>query len=74
MRTTIMHEGVRPAENVNFNVSIGTVIPRTVELHALPSEILVMEPAWRGFMFFLVGDEIVVVAPDSLRIIAVLPA
>jgi hypothetical protein len=31
-----------------------------------------IHPDWRGYMFFVVGDDIVVVEPDSLRIVAVL--
>jgi hypothetical protein len=31
-------------------------------------------PDWRGYHFFLVGDQIVIVEPDSLRIVAVIPA
>jgi Protein of unknown function (DUF1236) len=74
IRTTIMHENVRPMPNVNFAIDVGTVVPRTVELHRLPAEIVTIEPAWRGYEFFLVGDEVIVVDPASLRIIAVLPA
>jgi hypothetical protein len=33
-----------------------------------------IEPEWRGFEYFLVGDEIVVVDPATLEIVAVLPA
>jgi Protein of unknown function (DUF1236) len=60
--------------NVNFSVSVGTVVPRTVRLVALPEEVIVIHPAWRGFRFFIVNEQIVIVEPDTLRIVAVLPA
>ncbi|MDX2308062.1 MAG: DUF1236 domain-containing protein, partial [Hyphomicrobium sp.] len=60
--------------SVDFNISIGTAVPRTVNLVALPPDIIEVYPAWRGYMFFVVGDEIVVVEPGSLRIVAILPA
>jgi hypothetical protein len=60
--------------NVNFSISVGTVVPRTVKLVALPEEVVVIHPAWRGYLFFIVGDQIVIVEPGSLRIVAVLPA
>jgi Protein of unknown function (DUF1236) len=60
--------------NVNFAVSVGTVVPRTVKLVAVPEEVVVIHPAWRGFRFFIVNDQIVIVEPDSLRIVAILPA
>ena len=51
------------------------MVPRgKVKLVALPSTIVEIEPSWRGFEYFLVGDEIVVVDPATLRIVAVLPA
>jgi len=61
--------------HVDFSVNVGTVVPRgKVKLVALPSTIVEIEPSWRGFEYFLVGDEIVVVDPATLRIVAVLPA
>ena len=60
--------------NVNFAVSVGTVVPRTVKIVALPEEVIVIHPAWRGYRFFIVNDQIVIVEPDTLRIVAVIPA
>jgi hypothetical protein len=60
---------------VDFDVRIGTVVPRgKVRFAPLPSTIVEIEPTWRGYEYFLVGDEIVVVDPATLRIVAVLPA
>ncbi len=61
--------------HADFDVHVGTVVPRgKVKLVPLPSTIVEIEPSWRGFEYFLVGDEIVVVDPATLRIVAVLPA
>jgi hypothetical protein len=43
-------------------------------LEPLPQTIVEVEPAWQGYLYFLVGDEIVVVDPYSFEIVAVLPA
>jgi hypothetical protein len=60
---------------VDFDVRVGTVVPRErVKFVPLPSTIVEIQPAWRGYEYFLVGDEIVVVDPATLRIVAVLPA
>ena len=74
IRETIVAQKVAPEKNVNIQVSVGSIVPKTVHVHPLPSTIVQIEPAWRGYMFFLVGDEIVIVEPGSLRIVAVLPA
>jgi hypothetical protein len=59
--------------NVNFSLDVGTRVPRTVKLVRLPSTIVEIEPEWRGFEYFLVGDDIVVVDPRRMEIVAVIP-
>jgi len=58
----------------NFNVSIGTRVPRTVRFAALPRTIVEIEPAWRGYQYFMIGDQIVIVDPRSMEIVAILDA
>jgi hypothetical protein len=61
--------------HVDFDVRVGVVVPRDrVKFVAVPSTIVEIQPAWRGFEYFLVGDEIVIVDPATLRIVAVIPA
>lgn len=72
--TVIRDQRVQPEANVNFNISIGTRVPKSVRFHPLPSEIITIYPDWRGYEFFLVGDQIVVVNPRTLEIVAVLEA
>jgi hypothetical protein len=60
--------------NVDFSLEIGIRVPRTVRLVRVPTAIIEIEPRWRGFEYFLVGDEIVVVDPQTLEIVAVIPA
>jgi hypothetical protein len=68
----IKGQNIRPATNVNFSISVGTHVPRTVGFHPLPTEIVTIYPDWRGYEMFLVGDQIVVVNPRTLEIVAVL--
>jgi hypothetical protein len=77
IRETVIKSGSAPRisrTEINFNLNVGTVVPRTVRVVALPATVVQIYPAWRGFMFFIVGDEIVIVEPGSLRIVAILPA
>jgi len=74
IRETIVAQKVAPEKNLNIQVSVGSIVPKTVRVRPLPATIVSIQPAWRGYMFFLVGDEIVIVEPGSLRIVAVLPA
>lgn len=72
--TVIRDQHVQPMTNVNFSVAVGTRVPRTVSFHPLPTQIVDIYPSWRGYEFFLVRNEIVVVDPRTLEIVAVLPA
>jgi Protein of unknown function (DUF1236) len=72
---TIIHQRNAPRVNrVNFDISVGARVPRSVRFVALPQTIVEIEPAWRGFEYFMVGDEIVIVDPRSLEIVAVVDA
>jgi hypothetical protein len=72
--TVIRDQHVSPVTNVNFAISVGTRVPRDVGFHPLPAEIVTYYPDWRGYEFFLVRDQIVVVDPRTLEIVAVLDA
>jgi Protein of unknown function (DUF1236) len=56
----------------NFNVSVGTRVPRTVRFAALPRTIVEIEPEWRGFEYFMIGNQMVIVDPRSMEIVGVL--
>jgi hypothetical protein len=75
MKTIIGREhGPRLGSNVNFDVTVGTRIPRNVHVVVLPEEIVRIVPEYRGYEYFLVGDEIVIVDPRTLEIVAIIPA
>jgi hypothetical protein len=70
--TVIKSQNVRPATNVNFSISVGTRVPRNVGFHPLPAEIVTIYPEWRGYEFFLVNNQIVVVNPRTLEIVEII--
>ena len=71
--TSISHLNVQPLNNVNFSLSVGTVVPRDVRVQPLPAEVVEIVPQYRGYNFVLVKDEIVIVEPSSYKIVAVMP-
>jgi hypothetical protein len=72
--TVIKSQHIAPVTNVNFSISVGTRVPRDVSFHPLPAEIVTVYPDWRGYEFILVHDQIVVIDPNSLEIVAVIDA
>jgi Protein of unknown function (DUF1236) len=79
-KRTRIHEVIIQQRNAprvsspNFSVSVGGRVPRTVRFAALPRTILEIEPAWRGFEYFMIGDQIVIVDPRSMEIVAIVEA
>jgi Protein of unknown function (DUF1236) len=72
--TVIKSQHVQPVTNVNFSISVGARVPRNVGFHPLPTEIVTIYPEWRGYEFFLVNDQIIVVNPRTLEIVDVIDA
>jgi len=56
------------------SVSVGTRIPTSVHLYPVPVQVIEVYPAWRGFNYILVGDQIIVVDPRTHEIVAILEA
>jgi hypothetical protein len=72
--TVIKETKVQPVTNVNFSLSIGTHVPRTVRFHPLPSRVVAIYPEWRGYDFILVGNQIVIINPRTYEIVFILEA
>src|SRR5262245_19374097 len=70
-QTVLTGSNVPRASNVNFSVNVGTVVPTSVRVVEVPSVIVDIHPQWRGFWYFVVGDEIIIVDRNH-KIVAIL--
>jgi hypothetical protein len=61
-------------DHVDFSLSVGTAVPRSVKFVTVPQTIVEIQPEWRGFDYFLVGDQIVIVDPSDMQIVAIIDA
>jgi hypothetical protein len=73
IRTTVIQASNAPrVAHVDFALNVGTVVPRErVHLVTVPETIVEVHPAWRGFLYFVTNDEIIIVDPRSYEIVAV---
>ena len=69
--TAIRSEKITEVNNVNFNISVGTVVPTTVRVVEVPAVLVEYYPDWRGYLYFVYNDEIIIVDRNH-RIVAVL--
>ena len=69
-----MKESSARVESVDFSISVGTVVPRHIKLVTLPPELVEIVPQYRSYKFIIVRDEILIIDPNTFKIVAVLPA
>ena len=74
IRQTIIKQGDAPrVTNVDFSISVGTVVPRTVNVAVLPARVMEIYPQWRGYRYFIVGERIIII-DDGWRIVIIIEA
>jgi hypothetical protein len=71
IRQVVVSKKIPKVDKVNFNVSVGVKVPRTVHFYPIPTEVVEIHPAWRGYSVVLVGSELVIIDPATYEIIAV---
>jgi hypothetical protein len=74
IKEVIGHNRTARVEHLDFSLSVGTRVPRTVHVLVLPEDIVRIVPEYRGYKYIIVRDEIVILDPDTLEIVAILPA
>jgi Protein of unknown function (DUF1236) len=74
IKTVVTSHREARVDHVDFSVSVGTRVPRSVHIVALPEEIIRIVPQYRGFDYIVVRNEILIIDPDTLEIVAVIPA
>ena len=73
---------------LNFSVAIGSRVPQSVQVVTLPDELVRIVPQYRGFNhfmisyrtkdpgggdYFFVKDELLIIDPQTLEIVAIIP-
>ncbi len=65
---TIVRERVRPARpTVEYRV--GTRVPESVQLYAVPQDVAVEVPAIRSYKYMVVNDRVVLVDPATSEVV-----
>jgi hypothetical protein len=69
----VRNRDVARVDHPDFNVSVGVTIPRTIHVAVLPEDIVTVVPEYRGFDYVVVGDQFLIIDPQSLEVVAILP-
>jgi hypothetical protein len=72
IRNIFVEQTVEPAD-ISVEVNVGTAIPKSVTLHPLPSRIIEIVPAYRGYEYFVLADgRIIIVKPATYEVVYIL--
>jgi Protein of unknown function (DUF1236) len=72
-QTVIDARGAPRVDHVDFNIAVGTVVPRTgVRIMPVPAALVAIDPTWRGLRYFVYEQELVLVDPNTMTIVAVI--
>jgi Protein of unknown function (DUF1236) len=58
----------------SFHVAVGTAVPRDVHVAVLPPDVIQVVPEYEGFDYVMVGDQLLIIDPVTMEIVAILPA
>jgi hypothetical protein len=73
-RTVINARGAPRVGHVDFDVRVGTEIPRDrIHIIPVPETLVQIDAGWRDFLYFVYEDEVVIVDPNNMTIVAILP-
>jgi hypothetical protein len=71
-QTVLKEKNVNRVNQVNFSISVGTRVPRSVHLVALPASVISLVPQYRSYQYFVANDEICIVEPSTYEIVEVI--
>jgi hypothetical protein len=70
----VRDRNVARVNSASFSVNVGAKIPRDVHISALPPDVATIVPEYRGFEYVVVGDQLLIIDPNTLEIVDILPA
>ena len=62
---TIRYERPAPAVTERIDYRVGSVLPATVPVYAMPQQVVYEAPSLRGYAYTTVGDRVLLVDPGS---------
>ncbi len=75
IKNKVINKDVKRVErnSIDFNISVGVVVPRSVNLVVLPAAVVEVVPEYEGYLYFLLDDgTLVIVEPDTMEIVYVI--
>jgi hypothetical protein len=69
----VKDRSVARVDHVDFSVNVGVAVPRSVHIAVLPADVVEIVPEYRGFEYVIVGEQLLIIDPNTMLIVDVLP-
>ena len=69
---TVTKEKVKSPPPANLSLSVGAQVPASVELYALPANIVSEVPAAKQFKYTVAQNQVVIVDPTNMKIVEII--
>jgi Protein of unknown function (DUF1236) len=70
----VKDRNVARVDHVDFSINVGVAVPRSVHVAVLPPEVVTIVPEYSGFEYIIVGDQLLIIDPNTMEIVYILPA
>jgi hypothetical protein len=68
----VNQEKNKAAAAPNLRVQVGAVLPESIELYALPDNVVAQVPATAAYRYTIVRNDVVLVDPTSMRVVDII--
>jgi hypothetical protein len=72
VRTVFSRHRSNAVVNIDITPRVGVAVPRSVKLVDMPADLVVIVPEYRSYKYFVVGDKVVIVEPDTYMIVEII--
>jgi hypothetical protein len=60
-------------ERVGFPIFVGASVPSDYAFYDVPEDVVEYVPEYQGYKYIVVGDELLIIDPDTWEIVAIIP-
>lgn len=72
VKSVFTQHHAKAVTDIDVKVGIGVVVPRSVRFYPVPEEIIVIAPEYRDYLYFVVGNQVCVVDPETYEIVDII--
>jgi hypothetical protein len=68
----VKHRDSAVVRDIDVSLNVGVVVPRSVRLQSVPSDIIAIVPEYRAYEYFIYENKVVIVDPATFEIVDII--